>query len=67
MNTERVTLKQEDSSSPNKFSKTFGREKTLDKLLQAADDKELLDNLGSDKNSAASKILNEQPAETKRL
>ena len=38
MNNERVTVKQEENSSPNKFSKTFGREKSLDQLLSVADD-----------------------------
>ena len=38
MGAERVTLKQEGSSSPNRYSKTFGREQALDKLLAAADD-----------------------------
>ena len=33
MNSERVTIEQEDRSSPNRFSKTFGREQALDKLL----------------------------------
>ena len=33
MNLERVTLEQEDRESPNRFSKTFGREQALDKLL----------------------------------
>ena len=38
MNQERVTLHQEAGDSPNRFSKTFGREQALDKLLASADD-----------------------------
>ena len=47
---EKVVLIQEDKSSPNRFSKTFGREKTLDKLLETADDKDLLASLAKDEN-----------------
>ena len=45
----RVTVETEEDSSPNKFSKTFGRDKALDAILSASsDDKELLANLGKD-------------------
>ena len=74
MSDERVTLTQEPQSSPNRFSKTFGREKALDKLLAASDDNELLENLGSDEQSTSSNeststksIIEEQPAHTKKL
>jgi hypothetical protein len=38
MSAERVHLVQEGTNSPNRYSKTFGREKALDKLLASADD-----------------------------
>lgn len=48
MSQEKVTMKQEASNSPNRYSKTFGREEALDKLLASADDQELLQNLGKE-------------------
>ena len=48
MREEKVLLEQDAKDSPTRFSKTFGREKTLDKLLQSADDEELLKNLARD-------------------
>lgn len=56
MNKERVTLHQEGMESPNRFSKTFGREKALDKLLSTADDSELLANLGKEEENNSSNV-----------
>lgn len=74
MSQEKVTLKQEGGNSPNRYSKTFGREEALDKLLASADDQELLKNLGkegdSDKETAVkgkNKKLSEQPGHAKKL
>ena len=61
---ERVTLRQEDSSSPNRYSKTFGREQALDKLLASADDQELLKNLAADPEPAKGKA---EAAHSKQL
>ena len=61
MSDERVTLKQEGQESPNRYSKTFGREKALDKLLASTDDKELLQSLASDGSDATAEktLINE--------
>ena len=70
---ERVTLQQEGQDSPTRYSKTFGREKALDKLLTQADDQELLANLSgkstnekSDKSNHPLSELESQPGFTKK-
>ena len=72
-------LPQEDASSPTRYSKTFGREKTLDQLLETKDDKELLAKLAKDddpveekksnnSSGGSSRIMKEQqPDHTKKL
>ena len=44
MSDEKKTLQQGALGSPNRYSKTFGRETALDKLLSSTDDKELPQN-----------------------
>ena len=62
MNQDKVRLQQAPAGSPQRFSKTFGKEKTLDKILQTADDDELLASLG--KSAAPSEEVKSPAATT---
>ena len=65
MQSNRVTIPQEEASSPNRYSKTFGREQALDKMLAASDDKELLASLSKDSEPSDQVVDNQDEPSAK--